>query len=352
MVDEFNRIVGDTLATEGAVHLPGVGSLVAVRRAAERISSRRLRRSCNAVMLTERVCGRSVADIVAEACGTDAGGGMEIYERWLSKVSAEGVVAIDGVGHIERGEFFVDEAFDKVLNPNGHDLVELVKYRRSNPLKWWLTAAAVLAAVVCTFCFTGLCDRCSGITASVALLFAPKDRPSATDNPADGVALSEMAGNDTAADLAQMPSENLAGPAAESTEKAVQEDEPATEIAAAGERNQTQSQQAVQKQPEAEQPARQPETEQPRMQPQAAPSQGVGRMTSGWSYVVCGVFSTPENAMRAVAEARARGVEGCSAFEFGQRYMVALYSSADAAECSAYMRSAKDFEDLWVYTAR
>ena len=320
MVEEFNKIVGDTLAAEGAVHLPGVGSLVVVRRAAERISSRRLRRSCNAVILSDKVSGRSIADVVAGVCGTDAAGGAEIYERWRSKSSADGVLAIDGVGHIDRREFFVDDQFDRLLNPNGHQVVELVKYRRGGALKWVLTSAAVVAAVVCAVCYSGLCDRRDEVAAAVAAWFVPKDKPAEDELPAAAEVETPAPGEPLVAETIVL--------------------EQMTEIPEAGAEQKIAEDIAVS------------EPQRPMEVTPAAASDEIGRLTSGWSYVVYGVFSTPENAMRAVAQMRERGVEGCSAFVYGSRYLVALYFSSDSAECSAFMREAKGFENLWVYTAR
>lgn len=327
MVNEFNKIVGDMLAAEGAVHLPDVGTLVVVRRPAERISSRRLRRSCNAVLFTEKVRGRSVVDAVAELCGTDEAAARDIYRRWLSKCTDEGVLAIDGVGHIDRKRFFVDDAFDRLLNPNGHQVVELRRHGGRKALRISLWSILGLAVAGCV----GYCvyECREDIAGTVADWFAPKAGAATVEQQSELRELPE-----------QMPVEELAVV-----------DEPVAEEYDAG--MQTASEPEPQTtEPEPEQkPEPEPEEPQQRQLTPAVPSDGVGRLTSGWSYVVYGVFSTPENAMRAVTEVRAAGRTSCSAFVYGSKYMVALYFSADAAECTAYIRSAKEYESLWVYTA-
>ena len=323
MVNEFNKLVADTLATEGAVHLPGVGSLVVERRAAERISSRRLHRAYNAVIFTGDVCGRPVTDVVAEVCDTDAAGSKEIYERWKSKVTADGVMTIDGVGRIGRERFVVDESFDRLLNPKGDRTVELVRYRKSDAWIWWIAAVAVVAAAVCALCFTGLYERRDEIAGNVASWFAPKAKSATPEHVAAEMTAAEQIDEEPSA-----ADEEPAGSTVQESASAA-----AAEGVADGAAENTAENQK-------------PQT------PTPAASEGVGRLTSGRSYVVCGVFSTPENALRAVAELRAMGMSGSSAFVFGARYMVALYSSDDAAECSAFMRNTKGFDDLWLYKAR
>ena len=320
MVNEFNKIVGEMLASEGAVHLPDVGTLVVVRRPAERISSRRLRRSCNAVLFTDKVRGRSVVDVVAEICGTDEAEAQDIYRRWLSKVTADGVVAIDGVGHIDRMRFYVDDAFDKLLNPNGHQVVELEKHRGRKALWICFWTILGLAAAGCV----GYCmyECREDIADTLTAWFAPKEKPAQTE---------EIAVLREPAESENTETEDMAAPAAEETSELVQPEpqpEPTPEPEAAPQED-TQPQKAV----------------------PVTPSDGIGRLTSGWNYVVYGVFSTPENAMRAIADLRANGVTGCAAFAYGSRYMVTVYSSAEVADCNRFIRTALGFENLWVYTA-
>ena len=328
MVNEFNKIIGDVLAAEGAVWLPDVGTLVVVRRAAERISSRRLRRSCNAVKFTGKEAGRSVVDVVAEVCGIDTEEARDIYDRWRAKSTADNVLAIDGVGHIDRQRFFVDESFDRLLNPNGHHVVELVKCRRNRALKRAAWGVAVIAALACAVWFTGLYERRGEIWSSLVGRFVAEPHTDSVVAAAEPVPeAEESVGGDDMPDV-QAVAEDV-------TDEPVQE----------------------QPQQQAEQPSElssvesvQPQPQQPQ-QLQSSPVDGIGRLTSGWSYVVYGVFSTPENALRAVGEVRARGVSGCSAFAYGAKYMVALYFSDSAADCNTYIRSAREYENIWVYTA-
>lgn len=401
MVNEFNKIVGDVLATEGAVTLPGVGALVVVRRAAERISSRRLRRSCNAVIFTDEAQGRSIVDAVAAACGIDDREAHDIYERWRTKSTADGVLAIDGVGHISRRRFFVDESFDRLLNPNGHQVVELANCRRNRTLAYLLRTVAVVAVVAGIGWLSGVYERRGEIMQAVAAWLEPKEeQPAQTDwmvadAAADGESVQrERAGGDDAdgvdiidneavADDGAASDEGLAteveGQPSESQAEPDQHPDPQTDQQSADSPTDPQPDPQSDMNPDIEpqsaqnpqdtgaeeeqEPSlrvidtpRQPQPTQQSQPPhlqltQPEPTEGIGRLTSGRNYVVYGVFSTPENALRAVADIRRQGENGCSAFAYGPKYMVALYHSENAAECNAYIRNAKDFSNLWVYAA-
>ncbi len=97
-----------------------------------------------------------------------------------------------------------------------------------------------------------------------------------------------------------------------------------------------------------------PATPAPAPSVQSKPSQEVQRMTSGAKYVVLGVFSTEENARRAVAEA-AVGTDPlhCSIYYFGQKWMVSPFVSESAADANDFRKAhAAVHPDLWVYQAK
>ena len=86
----------------------------------------------------------------------------------------------------------------------------------------------------------------------------------------------------------------------------------------------------------------------------ATPTEGVQRMSSGWSYVVLGVFSSEENARRAAQDAATkRDALACTIYHFGQKWMVSPHGSADAASAQAFRKAHADiYPDLWVYQAK
>ena len=103
--------------------------------------------------------------------------------------------------------------------------------------------------------------------------------------------------------------------------------------------------------PETSAAAPEPETaETHRAEEQGAPM----ALLSGRHYVVLGVFSTEENARRAVRETAGKeSAFRCRIYRFGEKFMVSPFSSDDAGVCAQFIRAQGGrFPDMWTYTAR
>lgn len=94
MIREVDKIVANLLIAEGAVCIPGAGSLRIVRHGARRISSRKIVPPCRMVEFTSQPVGTSLAAAVARAAGCDEGRAAEICGRWLAQVRTEEVLTI------------------------------------------------------------------------------------------------------------------------------------------------------------------------------------------------------------------------------------------------------------------
>ena len=88
---------------------------------------------------------------------------------------------------------------------------------------------------------------------------------------------------------------------------------------------------------------------------QTQPAQVTPQSSEYAYYVVMGIFSTPENAERAVqqAQAKIKDVE-CKVLPFkGGKHMVTIFGSDSVADCNAFARSYRDvYPDLWVYNKK
>ena len=88
---------------------------------------------------------------------------------------------------------------------------------------------------------------------------------------------------------------------------------------------------------------------------QVQPAQVAPQSSEYAYYVVMGIFSTPENAERAVQQAQAniKDVE-CKVLPFkGGKHMVTIFGSDSVADCNAFARSYRDvYPDLWVYNKK
>lgn len=372
MVGELNKIIFDTLTVERAVYLPDVGSLAVERRAARMVSRRRLRRAHNAVVFTSQQCGRSVVDSVAAACGIDEGQAREIYDRWLSKCRDGNLLTIEGVGRIDRKTFVADEALKMALNPDGSGESMLRPYGRGCGGCIMTIAVTAILAAACGAAALMYPEQCKDFTTAVKSLFMAKPAAVAsTQEPESGYPADGNDGSST-----ETPDDAQAEPELPATD--VQAVEPAadnhTDHTAAG--NQSGGQQAAGtatasasrankaddagKADKADRTENNGKTDRADQAPvvttanaaETAAGNEVGRLQSRRSYVVLGVFSTAENALRAVAETRAEGINSCAAYVYGAKFMTALYSSDSRAECTEFMKAyAGRYENIWIYTA-
>ena len=91
------------------------------------------------------------------------------------------------------------------------------------------------------------------------------------------------------------------------------------------------------------------------VQPQAVEQPQEVKRSEYAYYVVMGIFSTPENAERAVSQVQSKikDVE-CVVLPFkGGKHMVTIFGGDSAADCNAFARSYRDiYPDLWVYNMK
>ena len=146
MVDEVNRLVGNLLAAGSGVFLPGVGSLFVERRGARRLSKRSVQPPCRVVSFSSQQQGVSLADELARTLHCDAAGAQDVYDRWLSRTREGDVLTIEGVGVLKFKNFTLAPAFDRLLNPQGHEPVRIKPARRLDWALWVGIAAIVIAA--------------------------------------------------------------------------------------------------------------------------------------------------------------------------------------------------------------
>ncbi|MBO5983806.1 MAG: SPOR domain-containing protein [Rikenellaceae bacterium] len=71
-------------------------------------------------------------------------------------------------------------------------------------------------------------------------------------------------------------------------------------------------------------------------------------------YVVMGVFSSEQNAQRAVEQLRSNIKDAAAEVRpFGDKYMVTAFGSDKREECNVFVRSYHDiYPDLWIYNKK
>ena len=246
MIEEVNKIIYNMLISGRGVFLPEIGSLYIERQAARKLADGRLLSPRNVVVFTPQQQAPSLVDeIVAIAkCGVEQA--QDIYERWKAKTYQDGVLTVGGVGVMRSGGFSTDKGFHSVINPQGVKTL-VVRKKSSNT---WLYAVSGVAVIV-------------ALAILIFLVWGDK-----------------IAGNVSVVKSAD--TEQVAPAVAESAATSEQTVQPAE-----AETQNVATQQVQTAETEATQPIVSPGKEYA-------------------YYVVMGIFSTPENAERAVQQAQSK----------------------------------------------
>lgn len=302
MVAEVNRLLMNLFAAGESVAFPSVGTLVPVKRPARRISKRQLLPPLREIDFKSDLVGKTLAErlVVAAHCTQEQA--EEIYGRWLGHTFKEGVLTLEGIGVLQHKSFKLDPAFDQRLNPQGCQPIALRVRRRGVDWAIWLGVVAVVAAVAIG-------------------LYAYNELKGTVKMPWEKVRTTEVAATPVAP-IVEAPAPQVATPA---PDPAIESPKPAPTPAPA-----------------------------PKPVPVAQPrTEGVQPLQSGHFYVVLGVFSTEENALRATTKAVGEGLTATTIYRFGQKFMVSPFTAADSESCAAFRRTqGSAYPDMWVYKAR
>ena len=348
MVNEINRLVGDLLAGGGEVFLPGVGSLYTERRGARRISRRSVLPPSRAVSFTSQERGVSLVAEISGAVQCDAAEAQDVYDRWLARTLENGVLTIEGVGVLKLKHFTPDAAFDRRLNPQGREPVRIKPARKFDWALWIGIAAILVALSFGGYEFLKLYDEGPEEIAQTTGIPGPDtnagaataDSSAAIPAASDSGATTGSAASASSADAAK-----AAGTTADTASgtNAEMRSEPAASGANAGtaassvggQGNTPAGQKDIA-------PAKRPETR------SAGTADAPASLVSGRRYVVLGVFSTPENAARAVDAAAEKDPSvRCGIYRFGTKFMVSPFESADTEACAQLQRPVSGPLDLY-----
>ena len=311
MVEQIDSLAYNILAAGRELYLPGIGSLFTERFGAKRVTSTSMEQPRRIVAFTEQRRGISLEEEIARAAGVDEEKAHAMYEEWLSQALNEETLTIKGVGELKRESFTMCDEFAEAINRQGHGRIR-IKPRRNTVLYSFATLCCVFALVVAGYVIVdnqGKDDQPAMVQSS-----ATSDTGAATDKAAENMVAAD---NDTTAQAAQSAPDTASNVAANT---ATAEAKP-EEASAAG---------------------------------AADNMETILDCTPGRHYVVYGIFSTPENAIRAAREARGKAENPiCRIYRYGTRYMVSVYEDDDRNECLGYMDShAREFRDTWIYTKK
>ncbi len=304
MVGEVNKIIYNMLISGKGVFLPEVGTLYIERQGARKISDNKLISPRNVVNFTSQEQAPSLVSEIVSIAGCSEEQAQDIYNRWLQKTREGNTVTIGGVGVLNHKSFSIESAFASAINPKG--VKTIVIRRKSNT---WLY-------VLCALCIAVALGIFSFIMWGDAVLDPAKHKPEEVSQEAAVVATDVAQGDAVAAGA---------------TDDKVVDDTAAHDGASA-------SGAAI-------------------SENYVPPTSVTGGSAGDYYayYVVVGVFSSEQNAERAVAQAKERLSDAvCAILPFkGDKFMVTVYGSDSQAECNDFAsRNREVYSDLWIYNKR
>lgn len=309
---EVDKLIRNLLSARRPVSMPGVGTLETVRHAAARLPHSRMAPPAMGVEFSSAEREPSLVEAIRSAASCTPEQAHEIYDRWLERSREGDVLVIGGVGRLAGKSFTLDAAFDAALNPLGHQPVRM-KRRRDGWL-WGLAGAAVCVAIFSSLAVIGVIGP---FPYGVAVDCNTSEKREAQS--AETASVPDM-------QTAVLPAE------AEPEPEALQST--AT--------------------PDVRLPETAPTVSDAERSVSTSPQDAIVRTQSGRHYVVLGVYTTEQNARRAVAQVRKKdAVPDCRIYLYGDKFMVSLFESDDAARTAGFARAHRGaFRDLWVYTKR
>jgi hypothetical protein len=154
-MSRIDKIIFDALAKRQSVVLPGVGSLVVMRRAAKKMPGDRIIPPQNVVTFTQEEIGegQSVVALLVSIEGASEVDAVALYDSWLEGARSERGVTIEDVGEIHEDKFVITQALHTALNPVVKESVELKKSKKcACPWLCWAASGVVIVGIVLVLC--------------------------------------------------------------------------------------------------------------------------------------------------------------------------------------------------------
>ena len=125
MKHEIDHLIANALLDEGSIYLPNVGTLILVRHAAKRLSSRRLQPPYRELRFTGEQRGVSLVEYIAQKSGVTAERAGDIYNEYVAQSMRDGVFTIEELCTISNKRVEVLQQFEDMANPNGRSVVKI-----------------------------------------------------------------------------------------------------------------------------------------------------------------------------------------------------------------------------------
>ena len=145
MTESVNGLIFNTLITERAIHLPGVGSLHIERKSAT-CEGNNIVAPRYDVAFSTHLTARSIVDVISSTASVSIHEAEEIYSRWLDKVRNNNEVVISGVGTLIDKSFITDDELAKCLNAHLTPKMQ-ISNRKGSSLRWAIRIIIAIVAI-------------------------------------------------------------------------------------------------------------------------------------------------------------------------------------------------------------
>lgn len=323
MVNEVNKLIFNALIDGYAIHIPNVGTLSIERVAAERVRGSRVASPSFRPLFTTECRGETLANVIMSATAISSDDADDISRRWLSKVTSDGKVIIDGVGVIDNGIFIPSNQLTKTLEFSSKQ-IDITKVKKGSRLPIFIGIILLLIGF--------------GVGGYLYYIYSEN---LVTGEVAQTPAVVEPHNAVTEVDSEVVPPveiviDSLPKPATE-----LQETAPMPKVSPDVESAQNINQVIEAKEVDAE------DTE-------------VDTVLDDWRlgdvrhYVIYGSYSTLHNANIAVRQiTRKNPAAQCKVLTLGKMYAIAVYGSYNRSDCEAFKRSYRTlYKNSWIHTPK
>ncbi|MBR5852763.1 MAG: hypothetical protein IKY74_01010 [Alistipes sp.] len=296
MVSEVNKLIFNTLITSGGVLLPEVGTIFIERKPATALSKKRISAPRYELSFSSHRSATSIVDSIQQATNISEKEALDIYGRWLDKVSIDGVVTIEGVGVLHNKSFVADSTILSQLNPLNSAVIEVVT--KKNRVALYLALLLLIPTII----------------AGVKYFVLPNDNEQENEIVAE---ISET-------EVVPQP-EQIVTPIVEEVDIVTEE----VELI----------------EPVIEQIIQEPE-------PEVIDDWRENSDIRHWA--VIGSYSTEENVNRAIATLeKQHPYLKFSSFKLGSMYAVSPFGSTDREACEEFVSNySDDFKQIWIHTPK
>ena len=379
MKQQIDNLIANTLLNEGAVYLPGKGSLVLQRHAAARLSSKKMQPPYRELAFTSEERGISLIALISKVANVSEERASDIFTEWLSKSSrvqspTRRSLIIGGVCTIAtfevesrstnnsyRGEKSIittEQTFEDMVNPKGRK----AKSVAPRPKYFIYIMAGLFIGVALGVCgthfyvngtFDELLSKQTLIPTSKQLIASSQEAEPIAGHEVEPIVKPTIEPIEVVseANAAEANAENNT----EATEPAA-EAEPAAEV--------TEKPTEVVEQPaeptveQVTEPITEPVVEKPAEPTVAKPAKLEIKYTKkGYSYAVWGIFRDLENTKKAIARlAEEHPTIECKLYHYGAQHLLTIYEAPSRTECndkvSSWQKKYKSFHKVWVHTQK